>query len=99
MATETIQTLLDGSVETGSCIHTDGWKPFLGVEGYGHERFVPDDPYEGGKDLPRIHLVFSNLKRVIKGTCGHCSPAKLQAYLDLFACRFDHRDDLERAFN
>lgn len=99
MGTDTIQATLDASIEHGSRIHTDGWRPFLGVEGYDHRRFVPEDPSDGGKDLPRIHLVFSNLKRVIKGTHGHCSPAKLQAYLDVFAYRFDHRDDLSQAFD
>lgn len=94
----TLQATLDATVEKGSRIHTDGYTAFLSVEGYDHHRFIPEVRYKGGKELPRIHLVFSNLKRVIKGTHTKFHPAKLQAYLDEFVYRFDHRDDLTRAF-
>lgn len=98
MSKATIHGVVNASIEPGSQVHTDGWPGFSGLDAYDHHRFIPDDQYDGGRDLPRIHLVFSNLKRVIKGTHGHCSPAKLQAYLDLFCYRFDHREQLGEAF-
>lgn len=95
----TIQAMLDAGVAKGATIHTDGWTAFQGVEGYDHHRFIPENQHKGGRELPRIHLVFSNLKRVIKGTHTKFHPDKLQAYLDEFSFRFDHRDDLGRAFS
>lgn len=42
--------------------------------------------------------MFGNLENVLKGVHGWCSAGKLQAYLNLFAYRFNHRDDLQQAF-
>jgi hypothetical protein len=42
--------------------------------------------------------VFGNLKNVLKGVHGWCSAGKLQAFLDLSAYRFNHRDDVQAGF-
>ena len=44
--------------------------------------------------LPWIHVVWGNLKRVLRGVHTTASRAQLQDYLDLFSYRFNHRGQL-----
>jgi hypothetical protein len=44
--------------------------------------------------LPWIHVVWGNLKRVLRGVHTKASRAQLQDYLDLFSYRFNHRGQL-----
>lgn len=82
---------IEATVETGSRVRTDGWQPYRGLERHEHDR-VPKHSEAEDRQLPAIHTVFGNLKRVVKGVHTHVSEAKLQAFLDVFAFRFNHRD-------
>jgi len=51
---------IEGSVEPGSTIHTDGWQGYSGIakKGYGHEISpIRGRPREASKLLPRVHRV------------------------------------------
>lgn len=82
---------IEATVEAGSRVRTDGWQPYRGLERHEHDR-VPKHSKAEGRQLPAIHTVFGNLKRVLKGVHTHVSEAKLQAFLDVFTFRFNHRD-------
>lgn len=79
-------------VQPGAIIRTDGLQAYRSLAGYHHERLVQEEGREGRK-MPAIHLLFSNLKCVIKGVHTHLSPQNFQTHLDLFAYRYDHRDE------
>lgn len=81
-------------IKQGSTVRTDGWQPYRALEGYDHERLVDRPDAIPGSQLPSIHLVFSNLRRVVKGVHTRTSDERLQPYLDAFAYRFEHRDNL-----
>jgi transposase-like protein len=85
-------------IPPGSTVRTDRWRSYLQLEDHEHDRAPRDHPKGSSRYIPRTHLVFGNLKTVPKGVHGWCSAGKLQAYLDLFAYRFNHRDDLKEAF-
>jgi hypothetical protein len=55
---------------------------------------VPDEEGRRGHQLPAVHLVFSNLRRVMEGAHAHVSGERMQAFLDVFSFRFNHREDL-----
>jgi hypothetical protein len=97
MSKATSHTVVDAAIQPGSQVHTDGWVGFTGLEAYDHRRFIPDDPYDGGKDVPRIHLVFSNLKRMLNGMHAKVTDRALQTYLDVFYYRFNRRGNLGQA--
>ena len=79
-----------------SMVHTDGWAGYE-FETVGHHAEVIGDR-DAHEVLPWVHVVFANLDRVVTGVHGHVSEAKLQAFLDLFVFRFNHRNHLEDAF-
>ena len=62
------------AVELKSHVHTDGWKPYQGLEALGYEHQVSKLQGQGKEAatelLPRIHLVASLLKRWLLGTPG-----------------------------
>lgn len=81
-----------------SVVKTDGWKSYWGLAertGYEHEMHKLGSRSDASEVLPWVHLVFSNLKRVLKGVHTKASRGHLQGYLDVFTYRFNHRDDLE----
>jgi transposase-like protein len=80
-------------VQVGSIIRTDGHRSYNVLSAYDHQSIIQQDGREG-HDMPAIHLLFSNLKRVIKGVHTHLAPNNFQPHLDLFRYRYDHRDDL-----
>jgi transposase-like protein len=93
-----LQPPIPEHVEPGATVRTDGWKGYheLEAEGVEHEVIIQGDPKNAMEILPWAHIVFGNLKRVIGGTHAKVSDRVLQAYLDLFAYRFDHRGFLGR---
>lgn len=76
----------------GTTIRTDGHRGYRTLTQYQHLEIIQKAGREG-HDMPAIHLLFSNLKRVIKGVHTHLAPQNLQPHLDLFAYRYDHRDE------
>ncbi len=89
------------AVELKSQVHTDGWKPYQGLEALGYEHQVSKLQGQGKEAatelLPRIHLVASLLKRWLLGTHqGAISPEHLDYYLDEFTFRFNRRKSASR---
>jgi transposase-like protein len=85
-----LQRVIDHHVEPGSRIVTDGWVAYRGIQGYEHDRRIG----QATENLPWIHTVFSNAKRVIYGVNSYTSDAGLAAYLAAFEYRYDHRNHL-----
>ena len=80
---------------SGETAHTDGWRGYgvLGKTGYRHIVWVSSklDQTAAGV-LPRVHLLFSLLKRWILGTHqGSVSRKHLDGYLEEFTFRFNRR--------
>lgn len=85
----------------GSLVHTDGWKPYQGLEslGYRHEisRLQGQGPDAATELLPRVHRVAALLKRWLLGTHqGAVEPEHLDYYLDEFTFRFNRRNSASR---
>lgn len=96
-----LQPTITKHTAPGETVKTDGWRGYMGLadkQPVEHEIHVQGDPETVMETLPWVHIVFANLKRVIDGTHGRVSDRALQAYLDLFAFRFNHRAVLGEGF-
>jgi transposase-like protein len=96
-----LHRFIQGAIVQGSCVHTDGWKPYQGLEPLGFQHEV--SKLKGQKKdaatelLPRVHLVASLLKRWLLGTHqGAIMPEHLDYYLDEFTFRFNRRNSVSR---
>ena len=98
---EQLRGFIEASISPGSCVHTDGWKPYQGLEklGYTHEisRLQGQGPSAATELLPRVHRVAALLKRWLLGTHqGAVEPEHLDYYLDEFTFRFNRRNSASR---
>lgn len=88
------------AVATGTVVRTDGWSRYGGLTGLGyrHEvRIVGKRPAAASRLLPRVHLVFSLLKRWLLSTHqGAVALPHLDYYLDEFTFRFNRRRSASR---
>jgi transposase-like protein len=85
------------AIAPGSTVRTDGWKAYLGLQGYVHDRQVQSHQEEGEHLLPRVHRVIALLKRWLLGTHqGAIGPQHLDDYLDEFTFRFNRRKSKSR---
>ena len=95
-----LELFLRESVEPGSVVHSDGWPGYSGVtaKGYVHEvTIIKRSPGTASELLPRVHRVFSLLKRWLMGTHqGAVSHKHLDYYLDEFTFRFNRRRSKSR---
>jgi transposase-like protein len=86
-----VQSHLDG----GESAHTDGWRGYakLGKKGYQHiVSVLATLDQTAAEVLPRVHLIFSLLKRWILGTHqGSVSLKHFEGYLEEFTFRFNRR--------
>lgn len=89
---------LGAGVEPGSELWTDGWKGYWKVEEVEHWPVPDAQASSPGHQIPAIHMVFANLKNVVRGVHSWWSRAKLPSFLNLFAYRFNHREDLQAGF-
>lgn len=92
---------VQGAVRPGSSVHTDGWKPYQGLDrlGYRHEvSKLQGLPVNAATELlPRVHRVAALLKRWLLGTHqGAIAPTQLDYYLDEFTFRFNRRNSRSR---
>jgi transposase-like protein len=87
-------------VAKGTQVCTDGWRGYMPVvrNGYRHKVLVGETSVEVAEQLVHIHRVFSNLKTWILGTHHGVSAKHLQAYLNEFTFRFNHRMNAFSAF-
>jgi len=88
---------IEQTVEPASTVQTDGWRGYLGLSGYVHDRQVQSDQPDGEHLLPRVHRVVSLLKRWLLGTHqGAVGHDHLDYYLDEFTFRFNRRKSASR---
>jgi transposase-like protein len=92
---------VQGAIAAGSSVHTDGWKPYQGLDqlGYLHEasKLQGQGKNAATELLPRVHRVASLLKRWLLGTHqGAIAPEHLDYYLDEFTFRFNRRQSKSR---
>jgi len=90
-----------GAIVESSCVHTDGWKPYQGLDqlGYRHEvsKLKGQKKSAATELLPRVHRVASLLKRWLLGTHqGAIASEHLDYYLDEFTFRFNRRTSTSR---
>jgi transposase-like protein len=96
-----LRRFIQGAVLQGSSVHTDGWKPYQGLEqlGFQHEVSKLKGRHKNAATElpPRVHLVASLLKRWLLGTHqGAITPEHLDYYLDEFVFRFNRRNSASR---
>ena len=85
------------AIVPGSTVRTDGWRAYLGLDGYVHDRQVQSHQEEGEHLLPRLHRVIALVKRWLLGTHqGAIGLAHLDDYLDEFTFRFNRRTSKSR---
>lgn len=91
----TLREFTRDTIAQRTLVRTDGW---AGYDQISHECGVEHHPVvEGGdptiaeRQLPLVHLVFSNLKAWLLGTHHSVSDKHLQAYLNEFVFRFNRR--------
>ena len=97
---DSLESFLLESVDTGTIVHTDGWSGSRGLpaQGYVHEvTIIKKSKQSASELLPRVHRVFSLLKRWLMGTHqGAVSRKHLDYYLDEFTFRFNRRRSQSR---
>jgi transposase-like protein len=95
-----LESFLQDAVQPGSRVHTDGWLGYSGLaeRGYLHEVTVIQRSQQTASELlPRVHRIFSLLKRWLMGTHqGAVSHKHLDYYLDEFTFRFNRRKSKSR---
>ena len=91
---------IEDSIEPGSTVHTDGWSGYqpLRTAAYQHRISNQKGHSERAAELlPRVHQVFSLLKRWLLGTHqGSVAGEHLQDYLNEFTFRFNRRKSRSR---
>jgi len=93
----TLHGFIAASIERGSTVRTDGFKSYLGLDGYVHQRHVQTEQPETEHVLPRVHLVIGLLKRWMLGTHqGAIGNEYLDDYLNEFTFRFNRRRSASR---
>ena len=95
-----LEAFVNESIEPAATVRTDDWSGYRGIQakGYTHEPIpmrVPPAVQE--VVLPRVHLVFSLLKRWLMSTHqGAVRHSHLDYYLDEFTFRFNRRTSASR---
>lgn len=97
---ESLMPFIKDSVESGSVVHTDGWRGYQPLEGRGYRHKVTvlkGNSKTASELMPRVHLAVALLKRWLLGTHqGGVSLEHLDAYLDEFTFRFNRRKSRSR---
>ena len=95
-----LHPFVEACVEPGSCIHTDGWAGYTGLERKGYQHQVTklrNQPKDASRLMPRVHRGASLLKRWLLGTHqGGVATYYLPYYLDEFTFRFNRRKSKSR---
>ena len=97
---ESLLPFIDGAVEPGATVHTDGWQAYLTLadRGYEHERTVMSQQSDPAHVvMPGVHRIARLLQRWLLGTHqGRVSHEHLDAYLNEFTFRFNRRRSRRR---
>jgi len=100
VSASSLEAFVEGAVETGTTVRTDGWRSYNGLPSLGYPHEVVNlsascDPAH--VLLPAPHRVASLLKRWWLGTHqGAIAPRQLDYYLDEFTFRFNRRTSRKR---
>jgi transposase-like protein len=88
------------SIEPGSTVHTDGWSSYLPLRTSDYQHRISNQkgpPERASELLPRVHRIFSLLKRWLLGTHQEAVAGEhLKDYLNEFAFRFNRRRSRSR---
>ena len=88
------------AVESGSEVHTDGWKGYNGLSEQGYSHRLTNISSSGDPahvSMPGVHRVAALVKRWLLGTHqGSVTAEHLDAYLNEFAFRFNRRHSRRR---
>lgn len=99
-ASATLLPHVEKKVLPKSVIYTDEWRAYdrLGAKGYTHDRVAHSQEIyvSGDVHTNTIEGFWSLLKRGISGVYHAVSTKHLQAYLDEYTFRYNHRDATER---
>lgn len=99
---KTVLPIVEENIEKGSQIFTDEYPVYdrLSLMGYSHERVThSENIYVIGKaHTNTIEGFWSTAKNGIKGVFHSVSPKYLQDYLDEYAFRYNHRDNVESMY-
>ncbi len=91
----TLREFTRETIAQRTLVRTDGWAGYEQIDvecGVEHHPVVEGgDPTIAERQLPLVHLVFSNLKTWLLGTHHSVSDKHLQAYLNEFVFRFNRR--------
>jgi transposase-like protein len=84
---------VQGNVEAGSRVRTDGWKGYDSLVKKGYEHEIQEETGEIGEEmLPLVHRIVSLMKRWLMGTYqGAVREQHLDYYLDEYTFRFNRR--------
>lgn len=95
---ESLQAAVEGAVEPGSSVRTDGWGGYNCLIDLGYVHDVVRKSADVGENLlPLANRVASLLKRWLLGTHqGAVRPSHLDYYLDEFTFRFNRRTSRSR---
>jgi transposase-like protein len=97
---DSLVPFVSAAVESGSEVHSDGWKGYNGLSKQGYTHRVTNISSSGDPahvSMPRVHRIAALLKRWLLGTHqGSVTAAHLDAYLNEFAFRFNRRHSRRR---
>jgi len=96
-----LEAFIEDAVEPGSNVRTDDWSGYRGLRAKGCYKHDPISMRASSASeevaLPRVHLVFSLLKRWLMSTHqGAVRQSHLDYYLDEFTFRFNRRKSASR---
>lgn len=97
---ESLTKFVRNAVESGSVVHTDGWKGYDDLPKWGYVRektVLSSNPEPAHVVMPGVHRIAALLKRWLLGTHqGAASARHLDYYLDEYTFRFNRRASRSR---
>ena len=98
----TLQPIVEANVEKGATVYTDEWVSYNGLTkaGYNHAKILHSHEIYvmGDVHTNTIEGFWGNVKPGITGVYRHVSPKYLQSYLNEYAFRYNHRNDVTPMF-
>jgi len=92
--------VVEEGVDRKELVRTDGFAAYQGFAertGFEHEMTNLSQVEKAAREVFYwVHVVWSNLKRLLGGVLTKASQAHLQDYLDLYPFRLEHRACLEK---
>ena len=97
---KTNQVFINKTVVAGSIVKTDGSPSFKFLKNnYQHLPYKMYDKKDNNIHLPKVHIVFGNLKMWLRGTYNQMPYKHAQRYLNEFCFRFNRRWRLHDIFD